>query len=201
MNYTITSGQIGFFKKYGYLAVEGLFSVSEKEEIEKNIPILSKKRKDLWRESPFLLQFVQKKKLLQIASLLVKKPLRLLYDQLLVSGEEKPVSETKSLQEKSCYREILLGLLVKLKAAVPSEEEEKDLKNASLIFLQGNSPFPFHSLLEEKDQAYYLVCYGNRRAMFVENQLDPFSSQLKNQGYSFGDLLKEETHPMVFWER
>lgn len=200
MNYTITSGQISFFKKYGYLAVEGLFSLKEREEIEKNISLLSKKRRDLWRNNPFLLQFVQKKKLLQIASLLVKKPLRLLYDQLLISGEEKIPSETKSLQEKSCYREILLGVLVKLKAAPPSEEEEKELKNASLIFLQGNSPFPFHSLLSEKGDAYYLICYGNKKAMFVENPLDPYSSDLKDQGYAFGDLLKEETHPMVFWE-
>lgn len=224
MQYTITSGQIAFFKKFGYLAVEGLLSPLEIETIDQHIALTVSKKleispdrwrnkkasypfsanKDLWRNDEYLAATTHRKKMILIASLLLQKPLRLLCDEALFSENTKDalLSDTESLQNRSCFRDITLGILIKLTDSPPAIEQtppKPRYGKGCIFFLEGDKPFPLKELLAEENQAYYLISYGNTKAMFVENPLDPHSSHLKKLGYSFGDPLKEEMHPMVHW--
>jgi hypothetical protein len=200
MNYTITSGQIAFFKKYGYLALEGLLTAEELSQLEKGV----KPGFDLWRHNAFLKNLVQGKKILKVASLLSPRPLRLLNDYAFFADKkiEPPFLPKQTLQDRSCLTEVSLGVLITLKdgkTLIGEKENKAPLTRGSFVFINGSHPFPFEELLTEENASFYLVCYGNEKALFVCNPSDPYTTQMKKWGYSYGDRLKEETHPMVYW--
>lgn len=136
MRFTITTGQIAFFKKFGFIEFENLLSEEDIQKIMERIQLKLTQRmkttwqdkplsdtlaagKDLWREDAYLSQIVCLRRLAQIASELSGKSLRLLFDQVLRTPENllgvDPLFATpKRLEELGSYHGMSLGLLLKL---------------------------------------------------------------------------------------
>jgi len=136
MRFTITTGQIAFFKKFGFIEFEQLLPEPDCQKMTAQAAAhFSKKLKgswdtkslsesipagrDIWRENSHFAELVSNRFFAKIASQLSAKPLRLLFDQLFHTPENQltldPFFATpKKLQELSSFQGMSIGLLLKL---------------------------------------------------------------------------------------
>ena len=101
-----------------------------------------------------------------------------------------------SFQGGVCY------LLIKLDNNIALDSSNLPKKQGSLIFFKSsdseNSSLINLEDLYSRSHKFLLIGYGDIKTLYKLNKNDPNLNYLKNFGYSFGDKLKDEFHPVVF---
>lgn len=149
--------------------------------------------RDLWRHDPALKTFLLKT-VGRIALTLNGKPtLRLLCEQWILKSPAQPIA----LNKMFALQGIEMGV-----ALTNSTEEIRKRSPLGLLPM----PMPGHLLFFRPEilldwphvtQPVCLILFGSTQSVYVHNQQDPNGSYLKHLGYSYGDLLKNETHPVI----
>lgn len=101
--------------------------------------------------------------------LLDEPALRLVGDRFLMPAPAQPL-------------EAFFGFSL-LKVAVVCGEE--------LLFLHPNMPL-------ETQEPVYIAMFAGKESRYLQRRTDPENGALKKDGYGFGDLLPNETHPLFF---
>lgn len=127
--------------------------------------------RDVWRSSGLLKKISLSPQLAEIAAVLShKKSLRIAYDQR-IQGEFKFLNH--SIKP-------VIGLFVLL-------ENEKV---GNVIFF--NPKFP-----PEKLANSFVIVYCEPKTQYLYEPKDPHTHLLKKLGYTFGELLRNDTHPLI----
>lgn len=146
-----------------------------------------------------------------VADAIRRRPLRLAYDQLFQSTQERPwkaeqqqvledfLSMPNSLDATSCCQGLAAGLFLRL-TPPSSEEGESDpyLRAAGDGLLVGPSfPVNFSQFYRLKNQRYLLIAYADHQARYICRKEDPHVHDWKQMGYAFGDKLTQPFHPLI----
>lgn len=129
---------------------------------------LKGKYQDLWKESEFLKKLLSKTIIPLALELLGEKALRLVADRIFIPS-------SAPLESFFGYSSLRLILCL----------------DQELLFFHPNMPHPI-------DHPVYLVALGAPESRYIHKPTDPENARLKKEGYAFGDLLKNETHPLFF---
>ncbi len=169
--------------------------------------------RDVWRQDETLKKYVINKGLAEIASELIEyKPLRLAYDQFYPSIAHTPsvlfegpyrslIMQPRSLKEISCIQGLLCGLVLCL-----TGEPETETKEGSIFprtagngtFFNVEAVLDFHELFQEQTHRYLMIVYTHATSMYLLEENDPQTHDLKRQGYVFGDKLLDKLNPLVY---
>jgi len=203
---TISSQQAAFYTKNGFLELEEVYSLPECEmlltEIQQTIqardtPSLIRAR-DLWRETPLLKKNLLSKKQTQLVFSLTRKPaLRLAFDQWFEPGfslkAPEKIEKLFSIQGLAC---ILFIQLEQTTTVSPLNQ----LGLFPFPHSPGNVLITKPSLLinwPPQQAGLYCVGYSLSNAVYVQNLLDPANLSLRKFGYGYGDILRNDTHPLI----
>ncbi len=188
MKTTLTAQQLSFYTRNGYIEFE-----YDPAEI---FPLIRSPGRDLFRSHPPLQNFLMRKLGPIALALTGKKQLRLGCDQTLPAADlpkkALPVKDLFSLQG------LALGALI-------AEHPAQPAKRAPLGLLPLPSS-PTHILFfkptllldwSHVSSDLYLALFTLSNGIYVHNPKDPQTNYLKPLGYHFGDLLKNEFHPLI----
>jgi hypothetical protein len=169
---------------------------------------------DLWRQDLFIRKLATKKQWAELASQLVQtKTLRLGYDQLFPGISPASFSKSDSLYthltannnslvEISSIQEAACGLILCIKN--PSMNSSTDPRisfpttEGNGLFIHPHKAIQFNELMQSPEALYLLIAYVRDPAVYILNEKDPHMHFLKQLGYTFGDKLRDKTHPIVF---
>lgn len=186
----------------------------EPEKLSKATPeCLFMAGRDLWRTHEALKKIILQRRLAEIAAELTeKKPIRIGFDELfpetgtpdVVSTLKDPyhllLNKKRLLSEICCLQGILCGLMLCLEGdATPSDEKLSPFSRLSGngVFLSPDFPIDFKELYERPAHTYLLIVYCQDSALYIYQPDDPHGNILKQMGYSFGDKLKDNLHPVM----
>lgn len=241
MQFTILREHRDYFQKHGYVEFDDLLRKEEIEELNLALDqVLSLRLKvsseglkscsieeiimagrDARFESDCIKKNACKLRLAKTASQLMEiRPLRLAYDQALVSRLglsfsrfTNPVvarlfeNKTFTLREMSGFQGRLCGIMLCLKGPKGGISAEKELlegngifskKSGNGIYFDGNAPISFSFLMSDPFSRYLLVVYAEKKTFYALKDADPHAHFLKRYGYVFGDRLREEFHPTLY---
>lgn len=134
--------------------------------------------RDLWREDLALQKILFSRRLAEIAASLFKQPLlRIALDQYFVQPS------LLSLQQMSCI-DPLVGAV-----ALPINNMK-----GTVIYFSPTKPLTLPFL----DEPVLILAYAGERAQYCLKKEDPNTHFLKKYGCAFGDILKNDTHPILF---
>lgn len=165
---------------------------------------------DVWRDSLAAKNIVCHRTFAEIASELAEvKPLRLAYDQVLMCGQGAPKSFNKvaTLEEISSMQGLVCGLLIALQrpAGEQGDETQPISKLMPLpssegygLFIAPKAPIEFPALFKREGECYLLIVYSRVISRYVHTEADPHTHLLKKMGYSYGDKLVDQHHPVLF---
>ena len=129
-------------------------------------------KRDLFRKSKELLQFLSHKNFGRFVSQLIKvRPYRLVMDASILSSEELDIS-------KLSFQGAALGIIFSL---------EKD----TVTFFEPDITPP----IKPSD---FLVVIGENNTLYVPHEEDANRNYLKKLGYAVGDKLKNEDFPIIY---
>lgn len=185
MKTTLSAQQTSHFTKTGSIEFELPYTLPQKST-----------QRDLWRTNEALRQWILRKLGPIALTLTGKKQLRLGMDQWITEENRPKIPAT--LQQMFCFQGFALGALF--------AQNPKPLKSRSRL---GLLPLPSASentlffkpelILDWPNVAsdVFLVLFTLPNAVYVHNPKDCAPNYLKSLGYSFGDPLKTETHPLI----
>ena len=155
--------------------------------------------RDVWRGSAEIRDIVRSKTLGRlIGALLHADKLRLAYDQVLGSGKTEPLTKSRHLEFFSSVQGLVGGLILCLEGnGEGSGDTLWPTTPGNGVFVKSRTSIPFEALSEFEGCRYLLIAYSVPKSIYVRNENDPHTNDLKTLGYSFGDSLKENTHPIV----
>lgn len=169
--------------------------------------------RDLWRRNELVKKYVTNRSLAEIASELIEyKPLRLAFDQFYPSlSKTSPflqkglykqfLQQPRSLKEISSIQGLLCGLVICL-SGEPGEENKPVTIFPSIpgngTFFSVDAVLDFQELLQEQAHRYLMVAYTHATSIYVLEENDPQTHELKRLGYVFGDKLSDRDHPLVY---
>ncbi len=169
---------------------------------------------DLWRDNEVIKAAVCNRTYAEIASNLVEAtPVRLAYDQILMTSTSKePSTELQmlqkgsSLEEISCMQGLLCGLLIALQRSPQHELAPKTVVGTcpwpsvegNGIFLSPGTILNTPELLTMNGESHLLIVYCRAVTRYVLSPADPHTHYLKTLGYSFGDRLVDQHHPVLY---
>lgn len=176
MRYSITSAQISYLQKEGQIEFEELYTEAEIQILrELTSPSRHNSGRDIEKDTPLLLSALRTPILGQIASQLFgKNQIKIGFTQRLPFYKE-----ASSLEEASSITETIGGALI-------------DLQTRNILFILPQTLIDFPHL-EKK----LLITFCTEKARYIIQQFDPLSHWLKNLGYASGDLLTNQTHPLI----
>ena len=192
MRYVITSTQLNYFRKEGQIALEGLFKEEEAyllnallEEEQTHRP----SGRDLQRENPPLKKAMQFSRLGQIASHLFRKK------RIQVAFTQFPPQSSiiASVLDISSVTEILGGALIRLSTDPLPPLPYLPANIGDAVIYDKNFQIDFTSL----SQPLLLIAFTTEKGRYRLCPNDPHTHELKKIGYGFGDLLSNETHPLI----
>ena len=125
--------------------------------------------RDLWRDCPVLQKFLLRKIAPLAMDLLAKQKLRLLCDQWLPSPIKAPLDTLFGFQPIFCIVSI----------------------HDAITFYHPSMPCP-------PNEPYFVV-FGSETTCYIKKESDPANHLLKKSDYAFGDCLKGDTHPVVYF--
>lgn len=208
-------GHREFFTKNGYIEFEDLvldFGIAQ-EHIDQQLFNRSKKiidtrtpkelfiaGRDLFRDDPVIRKITQNRILAQTASILFDiSPVRLAYDQALrtTTLTGPPFTHPFSLAQVSCFQSLFCGAIIRL---LPDPHPPAFLpqKPGGVVFFRPDFPLPWSSIFQTPSQSFLLIAYAPKKCQYVLSHEDLLTHSLKNLGYTFGDFLKEDTHPILY---
>ena len=215
MKTEITAQQTAFFTRNGYLELEGISFQSEQifqsamhglssrliDKEEKLPPEkLYLKGRDLWREEPILKHFLAQK-IFPTASILSRqKRLRIGADQWIPASY--PWRKSCCLKDLFSIQGLILGALISFKESNHAPNPHLGLiplplKPNHILFFQPQLILNWPDLPESCATDIYLMAYTLPGAIYIQNEKDPLTNELKHLGYGFGDPLKNEFHPLL----
>lgn len=218
MRFTAASEHFKFFEQRRFIEFDGLLTTHEIETLRQNgEEVLAARQKtspqiapyflgrDVWRESPSIKKVLLKTSLGKLAAEFLKiKPLRLAFDQFLISGKgaQSPFDRPKTLRQMSCLKPITGGLAIRLdpNGPLPAAEDFCPCPSqaGNIILLHPDIQLSFDEFYKTPGHALLLIAYCGERTVYTYDETDPFTHQLKKLGYVFGDLLNNKTHPVVY---
>lgn len=135
--------------------------------------------RDLWRDDLILQKIVFKRTLSEVAAALFKQSfLRVAFDQY--QDEIFPLS----LQQMSCLTP-LVGAL-----ALPLDEKNE----GKGIYFSSTKPLS----LPFCNSPLLIIAYTGKKTQYIFKETDFHTHVPKKLGYGFGDLITNETHPILF---
>lgn len=194
MRFALAKEHRDYYAHHHWIEFEEILSKAEVEALQKSIKALLAKRlkkphtlsalprelyalgRDLFREDPEIKKITCKRALAETASSLFKhSSLRLAFDQYI--EETTPLS----LQQMSCLTS-LVGAI-----AIPLENS-----HGNVIYFSATAPLdlPFFS------EPALIIAYSEPKTQYSPNEKDVNMHTLKKIGYTFGDLLNNDTHPL-----
>lgn len=223
-HFALASEHIAFFHKEHFIEFEGLLSPKAAEEIDTSVQALLAKRlkiplsslafktpfelfmvgRNLWKEIPPLKKALFRHPLHQIAATLFKKRiLRMAFDQVICTTRltDSFLTPPLTLAQMSGFKPVFGGLILRL---TPDPSSESSLpsfipqKVGHGVFVSPDYPLDFELLLKSPNQSFLLIAYCAEKTVYVLEKADPHVHALKKEGYAFGDLLKNETHPILY---
>ncbi|MES2345177.1 MAG: hypothetical protein V4494_04480 [Chlamydiota bacterium] len=178
-----------FYAHNHFIDFEELISPEEACTLSKNIKKTLTKRsqkdhlssnylagRDLWRDDLEIKKIVFKRSFAEIAKELFKQPLiKIAFDQY------QENTSLLSLAQMSCLKPIIGALAIPL--GTPGKA----------IYFSPGSPltFPFC------EEPLLLIAYTGNKTQYTLTESDPNTHTLKKLGYSFGDHITSETHPII----
>lgn len=176
MKTALSAQQLVYFRRQGYVRFENYpLDFANVKKIAKELVT----PRDLWRKNAFL------KKLLihtlgSTALELCKKPsLRLACDHYLTSSPT-----ITRIQDMFCFQGLACIFVFSI------DEQHPELGTILEIFEPS-------SLANRLPKEAYLVAFALENAVLIENQKDPFNTQIRNLGYVYGDRLTNPYHPLI----
>jgi hypothetical protein len=215
MKMEITAQQTAFFTQNGYIELGGidlhpeLFLAEAKKILDlrcktpqlRPIPAeeLYLKGRDLWRESELLKKTLLQKLFPVISALSSKKLLRLACDQWIFP--ELIWKKSCSLKDLFSIQGLVLGALFSSATLTPSLKNSLGLlplpsQANNILFFKPHLLLDWPQLIQSAPSDLYLIAYALPNAVYIKNSLDPATHYFKQFGYNFGDLLKNEFHPL-----
>jgi|GEM_PF-6915957 len=199
MRITLSSSHIAHYKEHCQVEFEELLTddvADQAARIIKEEYLDFSEGHDLFRKNKFFQKIAHKKALAGIgAELTGKRPVRLLFDQVISSAHDScmPFYQLVKMRKIASFQGTNFGLLFRL----TDGEEGTPEKKGNGVYIAPYQEVEFSELIEEPDQLYYLVVYGEIDTRYIYNETDPFTNQFKKDGYAFGDVLKDRTHPII----
>jgi len=186
---TIVPQQTAFFTQHGYIEFEF--------DLTNILPLVSTQQRDLWRKNSVLKEFLIRKMGPIALALSGKKQLRLALDQGM-HPEGMPKKAT-ALKDLLSIQGLKIGLVIAenpVRAAKISPLGLSPLPTTShhVLFFRPDILLDFPSISSNLYFAFF--CLPN--AVYIHNKKDPLTNYLKDLGLNFGDVLKNETHPLLF---
>ncbi len=192
----IAASQGSFYTKNGYLELEGILSP---EECDTFFAFMA--NRDIWRQHPTLKTFILSRRMAGLALYLSGKPsLRLACDQWFPPGFslDKP-TKFKDLFSVQGITSIILIQLQPGTVTKPAKISPLGLfpfpqKQGSALIVTPDLliNWPPHPSI-----GLYAIAYSIPAAVYIQNPRDPSGLALKQFGYGYGDLLKNDTHPLI----
>lgn len=135
--------------------------------------------RDLWRDDPTIQKILFQRKLGETAASLFKQPLlRLAFDQY------QAENFTLSLQQMSSITPLIASL------AIPLDDND----SGRVIYFSPMTPLKLPFM---KDPML-ILSYTGTKAQYTLKKEDHHTHALKKLGYTFGDLLNNDAHPILF---
>lgn len=184
MKTILTEQQTAFYTRNGFIELE----------MPATLPT-HRPGRDLWRQEPKLQNFLLRT-LGPIALTLTGKPqLHLAVDQWIPHSEfPKKASPLKDLFSIQGFA---LGAIL---TENPSPEHKTTLGIAPTPSKPENILFFRPNLILDWPHAHadiYLVLFAQPHSVYVHNPKDPQTNYLKQYGYQYGDVLRNEFHPVI----
>jgi len=180
MKYHISREQHFFFEKNHFIEFEELLTDQEHTQLLRGIASRSNERYNLSHKSQEVQKIAYLPRLARLAAELTgKRQMRFGFDRLI----DVPLQEG-TLQEKSCINPLTCALLYSLDSAI----------GHGIFFLPS---VPFSTLPQSTTSRYFLIAWADPRAQYLFHEEDPFTHELKQHGYVFGDRLLEKWHPII----
>ncbi len=219
MRFSLAKEHRDFFTKNGMIELEGLVNDAQLETLLSAITETFKAKlnisprgrthieprelfsagHDLWRESPHIQKILFHRRLAEIATELeFRAPFRIGFDQFIPS--EPIFSEPTSLEEFSYLQGVTCGFILCLKGMEADEDEMNPfpITPGNVVIFGPDFPIDFTLLNERRGCEYILMTYAQDKVVYRFNEKDSHTHFLKSLGYTFGDKLREATHPMVY---
>ncbi len=202
MKYTILDAHIKYFQENGYIEFEDILSIptleKAKNDLEKKSIITASSdacKRDLFRKSEIIKKIALNKTICFILKNLTKKQnFRLAFDQLILT-QQNPFNETFSLNSLSSFQGLIGGIIINIE---PKSLILNDLnKKTNSVFIKSSIPINIKNIFLDSD-VFLLIAYGELKTIYKRNLKDPNTNYLKQFGYNFGDVLKDNLHPIVF---
>lgn len=166
--------------------------------------------RDIWREEVQVKKAVCHSAIAEVAAeLLEVRPLRLAFTQLLAAPVDPSLEGALGSVAVPCLEgECHLGRVGPVQGVCgalllcldPSQSElPKPFPGeaGAGTFLSVKQTVDFSPLQSAKGGAYLLVVYSQKSSVYVERSADPLTYCFKEQGYGYGDRLKDSTHPLL----
>lgn len=162
--------------------------------------------RDLWRDNPLIKKISLRKDFAEIAAgLLGQRELRFGYDQSIAierHTESYLPTGTTSLQQMSCMKPVMMGLLIRLTEGTQPAPAQLPCPCPTLpgngVFFSAQLLLSWEPLLALQNQRFFLIAYSGAHSVYVLEKRDPGTHALKTLGYVFGDTLTSDTHPLLY---
>ena len=195
MRQTLTAEQLSYFTKNGHIEIEGiafdpsLFPPAKTYETGR----------DHWRNHPSLKTFLLRKIGPLALDLTAKNQLRLACDQWIPT--DHPMGKPAPAKDFFSIQNLALGAIIAPSASpIPKRSPLGILPLPStpstILFFKPTLILDWPKL----SSPIYLVLFALHNAVYVHNPKDPLTNAMKAFNYGFGDLLKNETHPLIIKE-
>ncbi len=174
---------------------------------------LYRSSRDLWRDNNDVQAFVKKKRYGDVAAELTEtSPLRLAFDHVffgtgqiddavMMPATESPLPESLHFDEGAYINGIACAMIVCVEAP-DTEDEEGDFETplpvecGSAVFLGPSTSLDLSLFTDFNSGIWLLVAYAKVGSRFVHAD-DPHAHALKDLGYSSGDRLLDQHHPVI----
>lgn len=201
MKYAILDAHINYFRQNGFIEFEDILSIQNLENLKNDLEKKSimntsfdSSRRDLFRSSDAIKKIAFNTTITSILKSLTKRQsLRLIFDQIFLKKDN--TLKTFSLSPSTSFQGLIGGIIINID---PNQITSNNLnKKYSSIFINDTISINLENIFLDSE-AFLLIAYGELKTVYKHNQSDHETNSIKKFGYSFGDVLKDETHPIVF---
>ncbi|HRW58622.1 MAG TPA: hypothetical protein P5048_03255 [Chlamydiales bacterium] len=215
MKFLISPSHISFFQKFGQIEFEDFIS-SEKSELLlhecihttdfQNKEKMTLPGRDLFRQNKNIERFIKQKSLGNVVSHLInQKQLRLAFDYFLHDQDLKNHFDLNEIRfnEMICVSNMQCIVILKLSEETFSEEFDPlkpfipyPKEKNSVIFLKPTKRINLTPLVENGGK-FLIMGFAASSIKFHYNE-DPYAQNLIRMGYSSGDSLNNQSHPLIY---
>lgn len=185
MKTILSEQQTAFFTQNGYIEVELPLTFPKNHE-----------GRDLWRQEPLVKNFLLRKLGPLALSLTRQKRLHLGCDQW-ISAQDLPKTAAP-IKTLFSIQGFALGAIMAKDPIIPARRSPLGIlplptKAENVLFFKPEFILDWPHVTSD----VYIVLFTLPNAVYIHNAKDPFTNLLKQFGYNYGDVLKNEFHPII----